>query len=94
MISKRGVVGMLMLLILSILAACGGGGGGGAGQPALVSIQVTPASVSKAVGLTQQYTAIGTYTAGPTQDITASVSWNSSNSGVAAVTARDRKSVV
>lgn len=46
---------------------------------ALVSIQVTPASTSKARGLTQQYTATGTYTNATTQDITTFVAWLSSD---------------
>lgn len=45
---------------------------------ALVSIQVTPASASIAKGYSQQYAATGIYTDGTNQDITASVTWNSS----------------
>ena len=41
----------------------------------LVAIQITPATASKAVGLTQQYTATGTYSDAVTTDITRSVSW-------------------
>lgn len=53
--------------------------------PALVSIAVTPASISVAKGLTQQFTATGTYTDATTQDMTASVNWTSStaNAGIA-----------
>lgn len=53
----------------------------------LVSIRITPASASKPKGLTQQYTAVGTYTAGPDQDITASVAWNASDTSKATITA-------
>lgn len=51
----------------------------------LVSIAVTPPSPSKAKGLTQQFTATGTYTDSSTQDITATVAWSSSDTGVASV---------
>ena len=51
----------------------------------LVSIQVTPPSPSIANGLTQQFMATGLYTDNSTQDLTASVSWASSNGGVATI---------
>jgi hypothetical protein len=47
----------------------------------LVSIAVTPATPSKAKGLTQQFTATGTYDAGPTADITANVTWIADSNG-------------
>jgi hypothetical protein len=46
---------------------------------ALVSIAVTPATQSVPSGLTQQYTAIGTYTDGSTMNITQSATWSSSS---------------
>lgn len=49
----------------------------------LVSIQVTPTNPSIPLGVTQQFTATGTYTDNTTQDITASATWLSSDSGVA-----------
>jgi len=51
----------------------------------LVSIAVTPANPSIANGTTQQFTATGTYTDNSTQNLTAAVTWNSTNPGVAAV---------
>ena len=45
----------------------------------LVSIGVTPAAPSIAKGTTLQFTAIGTYTDNSTQDLSSSVTWNSSN---------------
>lgn len=70
------------------LAACGGGGGEAALEPPrLVSIQITPPVTSKAIGLTQQYTAIGTYSSGPNQDITGMVTWRSGNAGQASISA-------
>jgi hypothetical protein len=53
--------------------------------PTLNSIAVTPLSVTVANGHTQQYTAMGTYSDGSTQDITQQVSWQSSDTGVAII---------
>ncbi|MEK7353929.1 MAG: Ig-like domain-containing protein, partial [Chloroflexota bacterium] len=52
--------------------------------PVLLSIAVIPSFASIPLGLTQQYTAIGTYTNGPS-NITVSVTWGSSNSVVATI---------
>jgi 6-phosphogluconolactonase (cycloisomerase 2 family)/urocanate hydratase len=51
----------------------------------LVSIGVTPANASTPKGLTRQFTAIGTFTDGTTQDLTASAVWSSSNTAVATI---------
>jgi trimeric autotransporter adhesin len=51
----------------------------------LVSIAVTPANTSIALGTTRQFTATGTYSDGTTQNLTTSVTWNSSSTGVAAI---------
>jgi len=51
----------------------------------LVSIAVTPASSSMAVGTTKQFTATGTFSDSTTQDITASVLWSSSSAAVATI---------
>ena len=45
----------------------------------LVSLQITPAVVTKAAGLTQRYVATGTYTDATTQDISSAVTWTSSD---------------
>jgi hypothetical protein len=55
------------------------------GQAAVVSIAVTPSSISIALGYTQQFTATATYSDGTTQDITQSASWTSSVPNVATV---------
>lgn len=52
---------------------------------ALVSLAVTPSTASIALGTTQQFKAIATYTDGSTLDVTNSVVWSSSASGVAVV---------
>jgi hypothetical protein len=49
----------------------------------LQSIAVTPATPSVADGLTQQFTATGTYSDTTTADITTSVSWSSATSAAA-----------
>jgi uncharacterized protein YjdB len=51
----------------------------------LIAVAVTPATVTVADGLTQQFTATGTY-AGNQQNITSQVQWTSSNSAVATIT--------
>ena len=54
--------------------------------PTLSSIAVTPANTTIAIGGTQQFTAMGTYSDGSTQNITSQVTWSSSNSSVATIT--------
>jgi len=57
-------------------------------QPALVSIEVTPAdSQIPALGQTQQFTATGTYDDGSSADITESVTWSSTDTSVATIDA-------
>jgi len=53
--------------------------------PALVSVAVSPSSASIAPGTTIQFAATGTYTDGSTQNITALVTWTSSNPSVATI---------
>ena len=55
------------------------------GPAALVSIAVTPPNASVALGTKQQFAATGTYTDGSTQDLTGSVLWSSSNTGIATI---------
>jgi hypothetical protein len=55
--------------------------------PALTSISVTPSNPSIALGLQQQFTATGTYTDGSTQNVTGTVSWSSSATGMATINA-------
>ena len=53
----------------------------------LVSISVTPAGASIPKGATVQFTATGTYSDGSTQNITATVTWSSSNPAMATIAA-------
>jgi len=52
---------------------------------ALVSIAVTPAIPSTPLGITQQFTATGTFTDGSTQNLTQTVQWSSSSATVATI---------
>ncbi|HEX5651223.1 MAG TPA: Ig-like domain-containing protein [Steroidobacteraceae bacterium] len=54
-------------------------------DPALVSIEVSPATPSIANGSTQQFTATGRYSDDSTQDLTTGITWTSSDSAVATV---------
>lgn len=51
----------------------------------LLSIEVQPASPSVPKGATQQFTAVGKYSDGSTQTITAQVTWSSANEAVVTV---------
>jgi len=51
----------------------------------LVSIAVTPPAASIAPNATQQYTAIGTFADASTKDLTATATWQSSNSLIATI---------
>jgi uncharacterized protein YjdB len=51
----------------------------------LASITVTPPGATIAAGTTQRYTAMATYVDNSTLNVTASVSWGSSNTGVATI---------
>ena len=53
--------------------------------PSLVSIAVTSSSASVAAGLTQQFTATGTYSDDSTADLTGQVSWSSATPSVATI---------
>jgi trimeric autotransporter adhesin len=54
--------------------------------PALVSINVTPATATIALGSSQQYQATGTFSDGSTQNVTTLLTWSSGAPAVAAVT--------
>ncbi|HLO25975.1 MAG TPA: Ig-like domain-containing protein, partial [Geobacteraceae bacterium] len=74
-----------IFLLVLVVSGCGGGGGAVFVPPALVAIAVTPANPSIALGTTQQFTATGTYGNSSSQNITAAVTWRSSNSAVATI---------
>jgi trimeric autotransporter adhesin len=80
---------ILILLFLTLLTACPPSGddiGIPPGQPAtLISIAVTPADPSIALGTTTLLTAIGTYSNNSRQNITSSVVWDSSDITIATI---------
>ncbi len=51
----------------------------------LMALAVTPANSSIARGATQQFTAMGTYDDGSTQNVTTSVTWTSSNTALVSI---------
>ena len=53
----------------------------------LQSIAVTPANPSVAKGLTQQFTATGTFSDSTTQNLTSQVTWASATTSVATINA-------
>ena len=53
--------------------------------PVLVSIAITPANPSLALGTTQQLHATGTYSDGSTLDLTASAAWATGNQAIATI---------
>jgi len=53
----------------------------------LSSIQVTPASDAVLAGTSQQFTATGSFSDGTTENLTNSVTWTSSNTGIATINA-------
>ena len=81
------------LLAMAALAGCGGGGDQGRepilGLPGatLSSLAVTPATATVAIGASQQFTAIATYSDGSSQDVSAKAAWTSATSAAATVNA-------
>ena len=55
------------------------------GATNLVSLAVTPTNVAISLGTKQQFTATGTFSNGSKQNVTTSVSWSSSATGVATI---------
>ena len=83
---KRLSFTLALVSILSLLG-CGGGSSGGSTTPVLQSISLTPSAPSVAVGLTQQFTATGSYSDGSSKNLTGSVTWNSSTPATATISA-------
>ncbi|HUR29212.1 MAG TPA: Ig-like domain-containing protein [Planctomycetota bacterium] len=81
--AQRGF-GALAIAAAALLASCGSGSGKHhAPAPAqLLSIEVTPDNLSIALGTTQAFTAVGTFSDVTTQDLSEQVSWSSSDSAV------------
>jgi uncharacterized protein YjdB len=80
------------LLGTALLAACGSGDQGRdriLGLPAatLVSVAVTPATSTIAIGATQQLVATAAYTDGSARDVTTKAAWTSASNAIATVNA-------
>jgi len=79
------------LIAALALSACGGDSPRVGGTPppppskTLSSIAVTPGGASVPAGLTQQFTATGTYSDATTSDITSTVTWSSSAPAIATI---------
>jgi uncharacterized protein YjdB len=85
---KKLHLALVVCFCLSFLSACGSGSlgpGFGKSPITLQSIQISPSPASISLGQTQQFTATGHYSDGSTKNITDSVTWASSNTGVATI---------
>jgi len=83
---KKGAIlaGMMVVcLIASLIAGCAP-----AGKATLTSISVAPASARIKVGEAIQYRATATYSDGSTKPVTTEVTWSSSDSAVATISAQ------
>jgi len=76
-------------IALFMILGCGGGGGGEntASAARLVSVTVTPSTLTLIKDTTGQFTATGRYSDGSTKNITSSAAWNSSNTAIATIDA-------
>jgi hypothetical protein len=89
-VSATGMVAASGLGSATITAASGSVTGSApvnVSQAALLSIAVAPSQSSLPQGETEQLTATGTYSDGSTQNLTPSITWTSSSSTIAAVSA-------
>jgi hypothetical protein len=81
----------VLLASLQILVGCSSvslnGSNGGSGGPQLVSIAVTSNAAAIPVGTTDQFTATGSYNNGVQKNITATVTWSSSDTSAATINA-------
>jgi len=75
----------IALLCLGLLPACSTKSASVVPPRTLTSIQITLKAASVALGLPDQLTATGEYSDGSSQDLTATVTWTSSNTAVATV---------
>ncbi|MDD2540486.1 MAG: DUF3443 family protein [Desulfuromonadaceae bacterium] len=73
----------ILLLLLTLIAGCGGGGN--STPKKLLSIVVTPANSVIAVGMSQSFSATGTFSDNTTSNLTTLVTWSSSDPSVATV---------
>ncbi len=91
-VNSTGVVSAVAVGSATISASLGGFSGSTALSvtavaPTLTSIAVTPPNPTVNAGVTQQFTATGTYSDGSTQDVTATATWTSSATAAATINA-------
>jgi len=85
---SRGLATSVSVGMATITAALGGANGSAmltVSPATLMSIAIVPLNASTPLATPVQYTATGTYSDSTTQNITTLVTWNSSDSGVAAI---------
>jgi hypothetical protein len=70
---------LVAICLVPVAGYCGSVDDGSDPAATLESITVIPPVVSIAVGATQQFVALGTYSNGHKKNITSSVTWKSSN---------------
>jgi uncharacterized protein YjdB len=75
--------GFYALFMIIFIAGCGCGSKKVPAAVTLVSIEVTPANPSIALGTNQQFKATGVFSDNSTQDLTEAVTWSSSDASVA-----------
>ncbi|MGH9511014.1 MAG: beta strand repeat-containing protein [Terriglobales bacterium] len=89
--SRSGTIAACLALacLVSTLTACGGlpgsTQGGKNSQKTLLSLTLTPGSSVVPVGLNQRFHATGVYSDSSNQDLSAVVTWSSTNPGVASI---------
>ena len=74
-----------LFMVMALLAMGTGCGDNDSSSRALATIDVTPANSSIAAGTSQQFIATGTYSDNTTQDLTATVTWSSSDASRAMI---------
>src|SRR5205807_216606 len=74
----------LITLLIAGLAGCSVnlGGSSSGGGPKLDQIAVTPSGTGLPVGATEQFVATGTYSNGSQKNISSTVTWNSTPTGL------------
>jgi uncharacterized repeat protein (TIGR03803 family) len=85
----------ILSLMLLLLVACGGGGAGSSSNNvALQVIAIAPTNPSQQLGKKLQLVATGTYSDGTTRDVSSTVTWSSSKTSVATISASGLLSTV